>query len=201
MRLKSPRFPPLDVTHMDPERVAYLKHRGATDRVLNIWRTLAHDPLTMDRYIDWGGHILSRDNGLDPRRRELVILRTGFLCRSGYEWAQHARMGAREGVTAEELEALKTGPDHPIWSDADRALIRMADELHEDQFLSDATWAELTRHFDTRAILIAILAAGQYTMVSMMLNSLGVQLDEGQVLDPDLAHFETRSSSEPNGER
>jgi len=34
-----------------------------------------------------------------------------------------------------------------------------------------------------------VLTAGQYTQVSMLLNSFGVQLDEGQVLDPDLGGF------------
>jgi hypothetical protein len=34
-----------------------------------------------------------------------------------------------------------------------------------------------------------IFTAGQYTQVCMLLNSLGVQLDEGQTLDPDLKGF------------
>ncbi len=34
-----------------------------------------------------------------------------------------------------------------------------------------------------------VYTAGQYTQVSMMLNSFGVQLDAGLTLDPDLKHF------------
>jgi hypothetical protein len=34
-----------------------------------------------------------------------------------------------------------------------------------------------------------VFTAGQYTQVSMILNSLGVQLDPGQTLDPDLKGF------------
>jgi hypothetical protein len=34
-----------------------------------------------------------------------------------------------------------------------------------------------------------VFTAGQYTQVSMILNTLGVQLDEGQVLDPDLRAY------------
>jgi hypothetical protein len=33
---------------------------------------------------------------------------------------------------------------------------------------------------------VARSACGRYTQVSMMLNSFGVQLDEGQTLAPDL---------------
>ena len=63
---------------------------------------------------------------------------------------------------------------------------RAADELHADQFITDATWAALSAHFAPKQCVDVIYTAGQYTLVSMMLNSLGVQLDEGQVLDPDL---------------
>ena len=34
-----------------------------------------------------------------------------------------------------------------------------------------------------------VFTAGQYTQVSMFLNTFGVQLDEGQALDPDLKGF------------
>lgn len=190
MRLRAARIAPLGVEAIEPALAERLKARAAAGGVLNIYRTLARDPATLDGFLAWGGHILSDDNGLDPRQREIVILRTGFLCRSGYEWTQHARMGARAGLTAAEIEAIKRGADDPSWSAADAALIRMADELHAGQFVSDATWAELTAHFDERAIIIAILAAGQYTTVSMFLNAVGTQLDEGQTLDPDLAAYE-----------
>ena len=34
-----------------------------------------------------------------------------------------------------------------------------------------------------------VFTTGQYTQVSMMLNTFGVQLDAGQVLDPELKGF------------
>ena len=34
-----------------------------------------------------------------------------------------------------------------------------------------------------------VFTAGQYTQVSMILNTFGVQLDAGQTLDPDLQAF------------
>jgi hypothetical protein len=50
-------------------------------------------------------------------------------------------------------------------------------------------WAELTAHFTEKQCMDVVMTAGQYTQVSMMLNSFGVQLDEGQVLDPDLKAY------------
>ena len=117
-----------------------------------------------------------------------LFLRPGYLCKSGYEWTQHARIGLREGLTQDEIERLKKGADIG-WGPADAALIRAADELHADQFIRDATWAELGRHFSDKQLMDVVFTAGQYTQVSMMLNTFGVQLDEGQTLDPDLKGF------------
>ena len=120
------------------------------------------------------------------RERELVVLRTGFLCRSGYEWTQHVPIGQRAGLTDAEIAAIKLGADGPNWSAADRALLRATDELHAGQFITDATWQALAAHFQPRQCMDVVFTVGQYTQVSMILNSFGVQLDEGQVLDPDL---------------
>ena len=75
------------------------------------------------------------------------------------------------------------------WSAADAALIRASDELHKDQFISDATWKALSEHFTEKQRMDVVFTTGQYTQVSMMLNSFGVQLDPGQTLDPDLKGF------------
>ena len=185
MRLSKPRIPPVDLERLDDDQRAALAPFGA--RPFNIFRTLAHAPKALARFNEWGGYILSRRNSLPPREREIVILRTGYLCRSGYEFTQHTAIGLREGLTAEEIARIKQGPGAPGWSAADQALLRASDELHADQFITDATWAALSAHFDQKQRMDVVFTAGQYTQVSMMLNSFGVQLDEGLTLDPDLA--------------
>jgi 4-carboxymuconolactone decarboxylase len=117
-----------------------------------------------------------------------VILRTGYLCKSGYEFTQHTRIGLQSGLTADEISRIKAGADAG-WSAADAALIRATDELHHDQFIGEATWAELGKHFTDKQRMDVVFTTGQYTQVSMILNTFGVQLDEGQTLDPDLKGF------------
>ena len=187
MRLTKPRFEPLSDAELTPEQAEVLKD-FRPGPVLNIFRTLARAPKALSRFNAWGGYVLSRRNDLPPREREIVILRTGYLCKSGYEWTQHHRIGLREGLTPEEIERIKAGADAG-WSAADAALIRASDELHADQFIGEATWAELGRHFSDKQRMDVVFTAGQYTQVSMMLNTFGVQLDEGQTLDPDLEGF------------
>ena len=186
MRLAAPRIPPLSDDELDEEQRTALHPFG--NRVLNIFRTLARAPKALERFNQWGGYILSRRNALAPREREIVILRTGYLCKSGYEWTQHAALAKREGLSDDEIARIKQGAEAG-WSAADAALIRACDELHEDQFVSDSTWAALAGHFDQKQCMDVVFTAAQYTQVSMMLNTFGVQLEAGQTLDPELKAY------------
>ena len=89
-------------------------------------------------------------------------------------------------MTDAEIAGLKQGPDAACWDAADRVLLAAADQLVTDHFIADATWAELSRHFAEAELLALIFTVGQYTMVSMFLNSAGVQLDPDLTADPDL---------------
>ncbi len=152
----------------------------------NVFRTLVNAPEAFRAFITYGNYILGRANTFPPRERELAILRIGFLSRAGYEWAQHVPIGQRFGLTEEEVRRIKDGPDAQGWSEADRVILRAADELHADRFITDATWAALGERWSDRQRLDLILTVGQYTQVCMLLNSCGVQLDPWLTLDPDL---------------
>ncbi len=190
MRLTSPRIKPLADNELSAEQKEVLEPIAANNgRVLNIFRTLIHSPKALSGFLSWGNYILSRRNDLPAREREIVILRIGYLCKSGYEWTQHHAIGLRVGLSAEEIARIKKGADAPGWSAADKALLAASDELHKGQFISDATWKALSEHFSQKQRMDVVFTAGQYTQVSMILNTFGVQLDEGQTLDPDLKGF------------
>ena len=185
MRLTKARIAPIQDSEMTEEQRAALKTMGGPP--LNIFRTLLHAPKALSRFLEWGGYVLSRRNSLPPREREIVILRIGYLCKSGYEFTQHTRIGLQEGLSQDEINKIKAGAAG--WAAPEAALIRACDELHGDQFISDATWAELGKHFDEKQRMDLVFTVGQYTQVSMILNTFGVQLDAGQTLDPDLKGF------------
>jgi 4-carboxymuconolactone decarboxylase len=175
MRLTEPRVPPLPENEWSDEQRELLT-KGSPARVLNIFRTLVRHPDLYRRWMAFGTHILAKST-LDPRAREIVILRIGHLCNSGYEFHQHTAIGKRVGLSDAEIAQIKLGPLAPEWSEFDRALVQATDELHSDSFISDATWKLLRSQYETKQLLELIFTVGQYTMVSMALNSLGVQLE------------------------
>ena len=178
MRLTQPRIPALPEAQWSDEQREALKGQEIGGSVQNIFRTMANHAKLAKRWLVFGNHILSKST-LSPRDREILILRIGWLCQAGYEWAQHVVIGRRAGISAEEIEMIKTGADAAGWPTHDALLLRAADELHHDAFISDATWQGLKVDFTDQQMMDLVFTCGQYTMVCMALNSFGVQLDPG----------------------
>ncbi|HEB90710.1 MAG TPA: carboxymuconolactone decarboxylase family protein [Deltaproteobacteria bacterium] len=174
MRLEKPRLAPLEPEEIDPE----IRERFGDGPILNIFRTLAHHPKLMKRWLVFGNHVLAK-NTLTPRERELAILRVGWLRKAEYEWAQHVAIALDSGLSQEEIERVPAGAGAAGWSESEVALLKAVDELVGDAFIEDETWQALGRFFDTEQIMDLIFTVGQYNLVSMALNSLGVQLEEG----------------------
>lgn len=168
-----PRLEPVDPETLD-EETGRIVPPGA----LNIFRTLAHHPKLLKRWLVFGNHVLAKST-LPERERELVILRVGWRCAAEYEFGQHTLIGRDAGITDDEVVALTRPLDEHPWSDADRNLLTAVDELHADQCITDRTWSSLQERWDDQQVLDLIFTAGQYTLVSMALNSCGVQLDDG----------------------
>jgi 4-carboxymuconolactone decarboxylase len=177
--MSTPRIAP--VTDPSPEVVELYEKGGLRapgGQPLNIFATLAHHPALLRRWLVFATHVLAK-NTLSPRDRELLILRVGVRCDSKYEFGQHHVIAQRSDITVDEIERVKAGPDDPAWSAFDAAIIRAADELHDDSRISDATWAVLAERYSTEQLLDVVFTVGQYHLVSMALNSCGVELDEG----------------------
>jgi 4-carboxymuconolactone decarboxylase len=176
-RPTSPRIPP--VTEPPPEvREDMEKGLMRDGKPINIFGTLAHQPRIMKRFNLFGGAYLVKGI-LPPREREIVILRVGWRCRSVYEFGQHTIMGRDAGLTDREIASLATTRAEGRWSADEQALIAMADELCDDDCVSDATWAALRRRWNEGELVELVTVAGFYRMVSGFLNTMGVELDEG----------------------
>ncbi len=180
MRLQVPRIPALAPEAWSDEAKEALAPIGRPGSMpaLNIFRTLASHPKLVKRWMVFANHVLAK-NSLPPREREILILRIGWLCRAEYEWAQHVVIGKREGLTDDEIARIGVGPEAPGWSDLERALLRATDGLWNDAMIDDATWRELARFLNTEQLIDVVFTVGQYNLVSMALNSFGVQLDAG----------------------
>ena len=184
-RLSEPRLAVVDEQNLTEAQRDMLGNRGP----LNIYRTLANH---VELYNRWSplGQVLLNNTSISPRHRELAMLRMGWLCQSPYEWSQHARIAkASAGLSEAEVRAIAAAPDAATWSDIDRAVMKMADELRYDAIISDQTWAELHKVYDDNQVMELLFTAAQYQLVSMALNTLGIQIEPEAVdfMPTDLA--------------
>ena len=65
------------------------------------------------------------------------------------------------------------------WSDSEKALLVAVDEVLDKKNLSDTNWEALTAHYNEQQILDIIFTAGNYALLAMALNTLGVEVDDG----------------------
>ncbi len=179
MRLSTPRVAPLEESEWPDDARDQLENlMRVGGRVLNIFKTLAHHPKLMKRWLVFGNHILGK-NTLSPRERELAILRIGWLCQAEYEWGQHVAISRGIGIPDQDIERVAAGPDAPGWDPFEATLLRAVDELHDDAMITDPTWKALSERYDTQQLMDLVFTVGQYNLVTMALNTFGVQLDEG----------------------
>ena len=174
--LSSPRIDRVEKPYTAAE-AAILSPRERNGEVLGVWSTCANAPRLCNAWLEFTDYLL-RESSLPIRDRELLILRIGYLNQGAYEWAAHRGLALSVGISEDELKDITIGSSADSWSEWDSALLKAAEELHEAALVSEGTWATLSRQYDKRQMMEVIFTVGQYNLVAMYLNSLGVQFEE-----------------------
>jgi len=179
-KLTNPRIAPLEGEwHKSISQEYNIFKKFSDDKIINIFKTIAQHPKLMKNWFPFFSYILNISR-LPKRDMEIAILRIGWLCQSEYEWAQHAISAKNIGFTDEDLQRITKGSDAEGWSEFEQTLIRAVDELHTNAFISDDTWKVLSEKYDNKKLMDLIFTVGQYNLISMFLNSIGVQIEEGK---------------------
>jgi 4-carboxymuconolactone decarboxylase len=178
-QLKEPRIKPLgESAWTADQQKLIIKYKMPDGHFPNILTTLANHPKFLDKYLVMADYI-AKESTLPPREREILILRTGWLCRSEFEMGWHTLIGKSAGLTNEEIKRIAKGPKAVGWNSFEATLILAADELYYNTFITDATWNALAKRYNQQQLMDLVFTAGQYNFIAMFLNSFGVQLDEG----------------------
>lgn len=164
----SPRLAPVP----PDDRMRTDLQRGAEP--LNIFRTLAHNPELMHKAMSLGNRFLSEGNRLDPRAREIMILRSAWRTGSVYEFGQHTIIGRRTGLSEAEIARLARA-DAGEWPGDEGLLVGVVDELSTTDTLTEGTWERLRAAFDEPTIVEILLLPGFYRMLAGFLNATGVE--------------------------
>jgi 4-carboxymuconolactone decarboxylase len=175
-----PRIAPLDPPYR-PEIEDALRRwmpPGGEAEPLKLFRTLnVHEQLA-SRMRPLGAGILGHGS-VEPRERELVILRTCARAGAEYEWGVHVlAFGKPLGLGDKQLAATVHGDSgDPAWSEPDAALIALADELYDTATVSDELWAKLAARFGDGQLIELLVIAGWYRLLAYVINAVGVEFE------------------------
>jgi AhpD family alkylhydroperoxidase len=104
---------------------------------------------------------MAHGHGVPPETLELVHLRVSQI--NGCAWCLDfgARTARKVGIDADKLAVLAGWPESPLYDDAERAALRLAESMTR---LADATdrvpddvWDEAVRHYDEEALAAIVL--------------------------------------------
>jgi 4-carboxymuconolactone decarboxylase len=180
------RIPPLPFADWDDRPRAVIPtllqrpelfESGGGDRPMPaVFRTYARHFRLGEPWLQFSAALMT-DPALDPRYREIVVLRVSWRTRSAYEWHQHVRLSRQVGLSAEHVQAVIDGPEASLWAPVERTLLTATDELIDGFVVSDRTWAQLSAHFDETQLIELLFVVGAYVCNALVLNSLGLQPD------------------------
>jgi alkylhydroperoxidase family enzyme len=157
--------------------------------VPNVLGTLMHHPALAGPFLNYN-RVLLEHPAIEPRQRELLVLRIAWRTSSAYEWAQHSRLATSVGVTAGEIDAIQGVIDREAWSPLEADLLAATDQCIDDHRIDDETWARLAAQLDERRLVELVFVIGTYTGLAIAFNSFGLQLDPGLEPATPLHHSE-----------
>jgi alkylhydroperoxidase family enzyme len=187
---RTPPLPPRDWSDAARAALAILSEPASRigldpadgTHVHNLVCTQLRHPELMRAYFPFLRYLL-HEGVLEPRLRELAILRVAWLRQAEYEWTQHVLISRSLGVTDAEISAL-TGPVDPKdvdpkgWDPVEAAVIQAADELIGSARISDQTWRGLEPRLGVQGLIELIHVIGNYDLIAMFMNSTGLDLEE-----------------------
>jgi len=172
------RIPYHDMNGLPQELTDLIKSRPS----LNLYRMLPHAITVAPGFLAMGRAILT-NSAIDPKLRELVILRVGALSGAGYEIYQHRRVARSVGISDEKIEAALHPGTELAMNDLERLLMRFTDVVVKEVKAPDDLFNEVASHLTPQTLCELLLTIGFYMLVSRFLENTGVDIEDEPVHD------------------
>lgn len=182
---KPPKVLPLKMEQISEEGKALVSemHRALNYNPELVNYEIAQYFATMLRHPELLKHqmrfsIMLFEGELDPRHRELAVLRNAWLNQAPYEWSEHVLLGKQlGGLTSEEIERVTQGSSAPGWGSEDRTVLKAVEQMHVDAMIAEETWTDLAEFMTVEQLLELPLLIGVYQGTAYLQNSVGFPLD------------------------
>lgn len=151
--------------------------RAAADALINGPRKgvygpflpLLRSPQLLDRVAKMGEY-LRFESVLDARVRELAICAVARHVTNQFEWAMHAPLAIKAGVSQETIAALRAGARPKQLPADEEAALDFTRELLATHGVSDAAYAGALAAFGEQGVVELGTLVGYFAMVSWLMN-------------------------------
>ena len=144
----------------------------------NVFRALLHSPSATAGFYGMLNALLFH-NKVAARTREFLILRIGWRTASEYVFCNHVRFSRELRIPDEEILGVRDPQRCHAYSETDRLVLHLADELHESAEVTRSTWAVLEKAFAPDELVELLLIAGFWGMAAGFVRSAKIPLDAG----------------------
>jgi len=168
-----PRIPYADLEALTEDSRKYLAARRSPQG--NVFRMIANAGKATAGYLGFGA-LLRQNLAIDLLLYEYVIVRVANLSRAGYVIRQHEAFLRRQKVSEDIILALRVRPDAPVFSDAERAALRLVDEIVLNVRAAETIFAAAAKHFNPEQLMHIMLTIGQYMMTCRIVETFDVEL-------------------------
>lgn len=172
------RVPYADLTHPEASPLVeqIIAERGS---VLHLYQMLLQSPPVAR---GWLNHLtaIRQLSTLPGGIREMVIMRVAYLNRAPYEADQHAPIALKEGLSHDQLEALKDWQGTSLFSDRERAVLAYTDAMTLNVQVEDSVFSTVKGHFNDREMVELTATIATYNMVSRFLEALQIHTDDAR---------------------
>ena len=180
MRQDSVRIPALSPEEFTEEQKAQV---GEWHH-LNFSRVLVQHPGIYRIFLPFIDKVI-RGSNLPPRDREILCLRTLALGNDIYEGHHHVTIARKVGMTDAEIEAARTGGAG--LRQFEQCLMRAAEEIVRQQFVSDPTWTCLAQGYSREQLMETVFLVGCYTIMATITRTFGMQVEQDPETEQRLA--------------
>lgn len=172
MNQNADRLPPIPAEAWTEEQRLYAQEiiDGPRGALISPFVPLLRSPELMAHTQRMGEYLRYR-SALGLRLSELAILITARHWSQQVEWAIHAPIALREGVTQATIDAISDGRQPQALPEDEAAVYAFSMELHHNRGVSDPTWQTAIRLFGEQGAMDLVGINGYYALLSMVMNA------------------------------
>jgi 4-carboxymuconolactone decarboxylase len=165
----------MDEKDTNDEAQLVAKIKGARGgRLINIYRLMLHSPVLANAWFELN-QAVRYGTEIDGQSRELAVIRVAILNDVEYVLRAHGPAYAlKEGLTAEQVNAVADWSSSNLFSDKQRALLAYADAMTRNVDVPDSVFANVRTYFTERQTVELTMLIGAYNMLTRFLQALEV---------------------------